>query len=279
MGKFIVYALLCPKCGCPRYVGQSSRGAGRLQDHLRGIEAPDDCRHKKSWVQSLLDLGLKPGWLVLLELPLAEGLDAAEVFWIAEMRRRGFPLTNLTDGGCGRRGHKDSQETKDRRNASLRGKPVPQERRDRISATLTGRPRPWVGSDAQRAWVEELHAQPFTEEERSKMSASASARWSSQEERDAQAKRLTGKVQSQETKDKRAAANRGQKRSAAQVQNIIDGTAHRRKPIQDQHGRVYPGVNAAARQLGLSAGNITMVLKGKYKQTGGLTFSYVGPVL
>ena len=26
---------------------------------------------------------------------------------------------------------------------------------------------------------------------------------------------------------------------------------------------------------GLSAGNITMVLKGKYKQTGGLTFSYL----
>mgnify|MGYP003362066879 FL=1 len=37
----------------------------------------------------------------------------------------------------------------------------------------------------------------------------------------------------------------------------------------------FPGINAAARELGLYTGNICKVLKGRYKTTGGLRFEYV----
>jgi hypothetical protein len=145
MKRFIIYALLCPRCGCPRYVGQSSIGADRFKRHLLGMRSTDASHHKKQWVQSLLDAGLKPVFVELIELPSAEHINAAEVFWIAEMRRRGCPLTNLTDGGCGRTGHKDSLETIEKRRQKLLGRPVPQERRDRIAASLAGQPSPKKG--------------------------------------------------------------------------------------------------------------------------------------
>lgn len=143
--RFIVYALICPICGCPRYVGQSSCGIKRFTQHLKGIRSSDDSHHKKSWVQSLLDMGLAPTFKVLVVLPDAQFLDAAEIYWIKELRARGCPLTNLTDGGCGRRGHKDTPETIEKRRQKQLGRPVPQERRNRIAATLRGRPSPKKG--------------------------------------------------------------------------------------------------------------------------------------
>lgn len=143
--NYIVYALTCPSCGCPRYVGQSSIGIRRFRQHLKGMNSSDDSHYKKRWVQSLLNKGLRPGFVVLLELPDHLALDAAEIYWIAEMKRRGCPLTNLTDGGCGRRGHKDTPETIEKRRLKQIGRPVPQERRDRIAASLRGRPSPKKG--------------------------------------------------------------------------------------------------------------------------------------
>lgn len=142
---FIIYALMCPKCGCPRYVGQSSKGLKRHQEHLLGMKCRDSSIHKKRWVQKLLDQGLKPSFHILLELPDATYLDAAEIYWIAEMRRRGLPLTNLTDGGGGTKGWVPSTETRRRQSEALKGRPVPQDRRAKISATLTGRPSPKKG--------------------------------------------------------------------------------------------------------------------------------------
>lgn len=143
--KYIVYALLCPKCGCPRYVGQSSVGTKRYGQHMKGMAATDACRYKKHWVQSLLNVGLAPVFVVILELPTQTHLNTAEVYWIKEMRSRGCPLTNLTDGGCGRTGHKDSPETIEKRRLKQIGHIVPQERRDRIAASLRGRPSPKKG--------------------------------------------------------------------------------------------------------------------------------------
>ena len=273
--KNIIYALLCPKCGCPRYVGQSSHGMRRINDHMLGMGCDDGSTYKKHWVQSLLNQGLRPGWVILLELPDDQHLDEAEVYWIAEMRRRGCPLTNLTDGGGGLRGYKQSPETIERRMVHVRGIPKSEETRAKISASLRGRPQLWAGqpvSEARKEALQNLHATPFTEEERSKMSASALERWAKPEERQAQAHRLTGHKQSQETKNRRAASLRGRKHDPERIEK---SAAARRRPIKDQHGHVYAGVNAAAKQLGLSAGNISMVLKGKYKQTGGLTFTFL----
>jgi hypothetical protein len=184
MSKFIVYALLCPHCGCPRYVGQSSAGPQkRYSEHLKGEKCKDNCIHKKRWVQGLLDQGLKPGWRILLELPDVQHLDDAEVFWIAEMRRRGCSLTNLTDGGGGLRGYKNSPETIEKRVLHVRGKPKSQETKDKISAALKGRPQPWAGqpvSPARQAALDKLHAMPPFKDQHGRVYASikeAADRW------------------------------------------------------------------------------------------------------
>jgi hypothetical protein len=122
------------------------------------LKCNDGAVHKKRWVQTLLNRGLRPVWHVLLELPGPEHLDAAEIFWIAEMRRRGVPLTNITDGGGGTQGWKQSPETIEKRRQKLVGRPVPQERRDRIAASLKGRPSPKKG-------------RPLTPEEKAKHAA------------------------------------------------------------------------------------------------------------
>jgi hypothetical protein len=92
-------------------------------------------------VQSLLDRGLLPGWTILLELPDAIHLDGAEVFWIAEMRRRGCPLTNLTDGAGGLRGYKrvNSPEARAKMSATRKGVPLTPKQKSGIRAAL-GRP-------------------------------------------------------------------------------------------------------------------------------------------
>lgn len=143
--KFVIYALLCPKCGCPRYVGQTSEFEARIKNHMKGMECRDDSIYKKHWVQKLLDQDLKPIVRVLLELLDASQLDAAEIYWTSELRRRGCPLTNLTDGGGGLRGYKNSPETIEKRMRYVRGVPKSQATKDKISAALMGRPSPKKG--------------------------------------------------------------------------------------------------------------------------------------
>lgn len=53
----------------------------------------------------------------------------------------------------------------------------------------------------------------------------------------------------------------------------------RKKPIRDDLGNVYPSVREAAKILNIYAPNITCVLKGRYKQAGGRTFSYIDQVI
>ncbi len=145
MSTFIVYALLCPKCMCPRYVGQTSEFEERMKNHMKGMACTDASIYKKHWVQSLLNQGLEPVVKVLLDLPTAEHLDAAEIYWIAEMKRRGCPLTNLTDGGGGLRGYKASPETIEKRVSHFRGVPKTEECKAKLSAALIGRPSPKKG--------------------------------------------------------------------------------------------------------------------------------------
>lgn len=49
----------------------------------------------------------------------------------------------------------------------------------------------------------------------------------------------------------------------------------RKKPIRCSNGQVYTSVREAGRSLGIAYPNIICVLKGRYKQAYGYTFSYV----
>jgi hypothetical protein len=144
--KYVIYALLCPKCGCPRYVGQTQDWASRLISHKKGIKSTDNCVYKKRWVQKLIDEGLEFKSVILLELPTREGLADAEKYWIKFLKERGCPLTNLTAGGDGGTlGLKNSPETIAKRAAHFKGVPKSEETKAKISATLTGRPSPKKG--------------------------------------------------------------------------------------------------------------------------------------
>jgi hypothetical protein len=50
--------------------------------------------------------------------------------------------------------------------------------------------------------------------------------------------------------------------------------AHLQRPVVDQDGNRYSGVSTAARQLGIPAGNIVAVLKGRRSHAGGRVFTY-----
>lgn len=141
----IIYALTCPKCNCPRYIGQTTEPDSRKKCHFRGVKSSDDSIYKKRWVQSLLDQGLTPGFIVILELSDCKDLDPAEIFWIKEMKSRGCPLTNLNNGGGGNRGYKQSAVTIEKRASYFRGVPKSESTKLKISLSLRGRASPKKG--------------------------------------------------------------------------------------------------------------------------------------
>lgn len=106
MRKGIIYALLDPRQGRVRYVGQSIRGICRAHQHANPSTLYVESNlHKKHWILTLVRRGLKPQPLVL-EAGIAEtDLDTRELFWINHFKKSGASLTNLATGGSGTRGY------------------------------------------------------------------------------------------------------------------------------------------------------------------------------
>ena len=83
-----------------RYVGKSTSGLKRPKTH----RAPSSTRgrtYRAHWLRALRRAGATPCIEILYQASVGLSLDDAERFWIQEMRQRGMPLTNLTDGGEG----------------------------------------------------------------------------------------------------------------------------------------------------------------------------------
>lgn len=142
MSRFIVYALTDPRDGQVRYIGLSSSGLTRPRTHKDPGRLKRDPGDKADWISGLKEFGLTYGIVVLCALPSAEHLPAAEVFWIAEGRRRGWPLTNRSTGGAmGALGCKRSPEhiarIKEYQRSRLRG-PLSEEHRAKIAARSKG---------------------------------------------------------------------------------------------------------------------------------------------
>lgn len=100
----------------------------------------------------------------LIAVGLEEDLaHLAEMERIDQLRRRGFRLCNLTDGGEGMAGHKPSSKTISKRTAKQRGQSRPT-----VSAALKGRQK----SDAHRkALSRSFKGRKASEETRAKMSS------------------------------------------------------------------------------------------------------------
>ncbi len=184
--QFIIYGLTDPRTDTVRYVGKSCTGLKRPRLHAqrRGLL---ESNYKARWVRSLLANSLMYGVVVLYASSTREGLAEAEQFWIAELRSRGFPLTNTSRGGEG--GTEGcSLETRKKIAATLRGKKHDPARVAKMAASKTG-VKLSPPSDQARERMREAQSSrpPISDETRQRMSQAAKGKpkgpWKSEESR------------------------------------------------------------------------------------------------
>jgi hypothetical protein len=106
----LIYALVDPDSDEVRYIGLSSTGLDRPNEHkkksnLRGFS------HKINWIKSLIERN-KMYKIKVIEYVEPEELNSREMYWIAKYRKHGYNLTNATIGGEGTIGFKFSEESK-----------------------------------------------------------------------------------------------------------------------------------------------------------------------
>lgn len=198
-GRPIIYALAEPWTGARcsgevRYVGRSSDGVYRPKAKHHA--------HCGAWMAKLKRWGREPTILVLQEFHpatpnLNDVLNAAEVFWIAELRRRGCPLTNLAVGGDGVRGVKPSPEALAKRSAALTGA-----RNPRFGKKNTPEHRAAMVAGLRAACL----GKPLSELRRAKISAAHQGKTASEESRAKMAAAQQGRKHSAETRAKMAAS-------------------------------------------------------------------------
>jgi hypothetical protein len=92
-----IYGLVDPETGDIRYIGKSIRPRERVQNHMNEVS---NC-HRSHWLQSLKKRDLWPELVILETIVGAWPWQHSERYWIAYGRKKGWPLTNNTDGGDG----------------------------------------------------------------------------------------------------------------------------------------------------------------------------------
>lgn len=133
--QFIIYGLTDPRTGEVRYIGKSTKGLKRPQEHGRKGRSNGRC---KNWLTSLDKIGLKCGIKVLECCETLDELSAAEVCWVRKGREVGWRLTNLTDGGEGTSGHIKSEDTRRKLSRAATERQADPEVRVRIRQQLLG---------------------------------------------------------------------------------------------------------------------------------------------
>ncbi len=90
----------------------------RRGGHLSDLRNNPRCQ----WIQELLDEGKAPIMFILERVRPARDWPLRERHWIAEGRRLGWPLTNVSDGGDGGPDfNNDSMRGKTRRKPAPKG--------------------------------------------------------------------------------------------------------------------------------------------------------------
>lgn len=145
-----IYALRDPRTWEVRYIGKTAYSVGeRLCKHINlALRGHRD--HKYNWLRQLLAAGLEPVLGILEELPPEGDWEEAEAWWIAEGRKRGWPLTNQTDGGGGVR---PTEEVRAKMRAAWverRKQGVSPETRARMSASKKGKKHSVAWVETQR---------------------------------------------------------------------------------------------------------------------------------
>jgi hypothetical protein len=108
----VVYVLLDPRTGQPRYVGCTNRTLERrLQDHLtQTTGARSTGELKDGWIKELLALGRKPIIKHHCDAPSLKDAVEIEEKLIAQMRQHGANLVNIGPGKYIRKKNEDGSE-------------------------------------------------------------------------------------------------------------------------------------------------------------------------
>lgn len=191
-----IYALIDPLTQLVRYVGKSNHPRIRLAQHV--TESRRLGTHRNCWINSLVELGLRPILEVIEEVP-TELWEMCERRHIAWFRNEGYDITNATDGGDGaQKGRKLSPQHSAKISAANKGRIITEEHRMKLSASLKGR----LISDRARECISKANrGRRRTNEFR----AACRARFSGE------GNPRFGAVVSPETRAKISAANSGEK--------------------------------------------------------------------
>lgn len=132
-----------------------------------------------------------------------------EIDLISRLRSEGFKLLNMTNGGDGSMGKKDSEETRRKKSESLKGRMVSDETKKKISEANKGSKR--------------------SDESKKKMSDAKKGKTLSIEHIDKIRNKLTGRVCSPETAKKISDSQRGRKLSDDHLNNLRVAQRKRRE--------------------------------------------------
>lgn len=127
-----IYGLADPRTGDVRYVGKSTNPKRRLAHHI--CYSPREKTHKANWIKQLLSLGCKPVLVILLKTSKRKW-QSDERRIIREMRERGVPLTNLSNGGDGVDIPRTAEHNR-KIGQAHKGKVITLEQRQKIRKTL-----------------------------------------------------------------------------------------------------------------------------------------------
>lgn len=162
--ELIIYGLLDPNTDELRYVGKSSSGMERPQNHFQAaVLKKESGTHKANWILKLVSNGQLPKVVTLYNADTLEELDQAEREFIRLFRAWGCRLTNVKPGG---EGGPQSENTREKISQGHRRRQLHlEDQARRLSATgvsdsdisdrlrmnryrvskLLGRPRRWGG--------------------------------------------------------------------------------------------------------------------------------------
>jgi predicted GIY-YIG superfamily endonuclease len=96
--KVYIYTLEHPVTKEVRYIGKTKNPKERFHNHCNRLH--NEHTHKRNWINSLRNQGLKPKMNILDEVTESEW-KYWEKFWIEQFRQWGFNLVNHTSGGDG----------------------------------------------------------------------------------------------------------------------------------------------------------------------------------
>jgi len=135
--SFKIYGLKDPITKQLRYVGQTKQE--RLKNRFNYHVNEKTNTRKNQWIRSLRKKGLLPEMFVIDECYSLDELNELEIFWIAYFKYIGCRLTNVSSGGGGMMGIKQSPETIAKRAAKQVGTKRTEECKKRMSELAKNR--------------------------------------------------------------------------------------------------------------------------------------------